>query len=231
MPTIGSFEPKIEIYLQTAFVLDAAGRIVSTREPQPTPGPIFALVRSAERCVWAVRAGAAQAVADELNRLAQAEPPTSDLRAAPFHAHRYAALLGGRVRSGPAFEFPSTIVASADVVVVEDERLLARHFCGWVAGEIAAGRAPVMAVVDDGAPVAVCFSARASRAAAEAGVETAAQFRGRGLGPRVTAAWALAVRASGRTPLYSTDWSNAPSLALARKLGLRVYAAHWSVFD
>ena len=120
---------------------------------------------------------------------------------------------------------------SAGVVVVEDEQLLERHFRGWVAGEIAAGRAPVMAIVENGYPVSVCFSARRSNVAAEAGVETAAGFRGRGFGPRVSAAWALAVRASGRIPLYSTDWSNEPSLALARKLSLVVYATDWSVAD
>jgi hypothetical protein len=45
----------------------------------------------------------------------------------------------------------------------------------------------------------------------------------------VTAAWAAAIRASGRIPLYSTSWSNTGSLAVARKLGLSVYASDWSV--
>jgi hypothetical protein len=30
-------------------------------------------------------------------------------------------------------------------------------------------------------------------------------------------------------PLYSTSWANAPSLAVARKLGLRAYATNWSI--
>jgi len=53
-----------------------------------------------------------------------------------------------------------------------------------------------------------CFCARRSDAAAEAGLETAEAFRGRGFGPRVTAAWAWAIRATGRIPLYSTAWTN-----------------------
>jgi len=88
-----------------------------------------------------------------------------------------------------------------------------------------------MAIVENGYPVSVCFSARGSSIAAEAGVETAVGFRGRGFGPRVTAAWASAVRAAGRVPLYSTDWSNESSLVLARKLGLEAYAADWSATD
>jgi hypothetical protein len=220
-----------KLHLETSFVLDAAGRIASTREPEATPGPVFSLVRSTTSCAWAVRTDVGEAVADELNRLAREEPPVSKLRQAPLHADRYISLIGGRVQSGPAFRFPQAITQAADVVVVEDERLLERHFRGWVAGEIAAGRAPVMAIVENGYPVSVCFSARRSTIAAEAGVETAAEFRGRGFGSRVTAAWALAIRASGGIPLYSTDWSNKPSLALARTLSLVAYAADWSLAD
>jgi hypothetical protein len=69
---------------------------------------------------------------------------------------------------GPAFEFPKTLVQSPDVVVVEDEQLLKRNFSGWVPGEIEAGRAPVMAIVEDGYPVSICFCARSSDTAAEA---------------------------------------------------------------
>ena len=116
-------------------------------------------------------------------------------------------------------------------MIVEDERLLQRNFRGWVAGEIAAGRAPVMAICEDGYPVSICFCARRADGAAEAGLETAAAWRGRGFGPRVTAAWACAVRASGRIPLYSTAWSNHASLTVARKLGLIAYASSWSLSD
>ena len=62
-----------ELRLETAYVLDDGGRIVATREPQPTPGPMFALVRSAKSCAWAARIDLAKAVADELNRLAREE--------------------------------------------------------------------------------------------------------------------------------------------------------------
>jgi hypothetical protein len=47
----------------------------------------------------------------------------------------------------------------------------------------------------------------------------------------VTAAWAAAIRASGRTPLYGTSWTNTASLEVARKLGLVVFASDWSLSD
>jgi len=37
------------------------------------------------------------------------------------------------------------------------------------------------------------------------------------------------MRASGRSPLYSTSWTNTASLAVADKLGLVAYASDWSI--
>lgn len=219
-----------DIELTTGFILDARGRIVSTREPQASRGPLFTLFRSATQRGWAVRDDVPDDVADEITLLARDEPLSRELGASPRHAARYLALTGGRLGfNGPAFTFPDVLPNHAGVVRVEDERLLQHHFKGWELGEIAAGRAPVLAVVEGGYPVSICFCARRSEVAAAAGLETAEAYRGRGLGPRVTAAWALAVRASGRVPLYSAAWTNAASLAVTRKLGLEAYASFWSV--
>jgi hypothetical protein len=231
-----------DLHLKTLFVLDSDGRIASTLEPGATRGPLFSLVRSENDCVWAVRADVPPDIADELDALARQEPPALDFRTAPVHADRYMSILRNRIWSrrqsasirqeaGPAFTFPDSLAQPDDVVIVEDERQLDHNFQGWVAGEIAAGRGPVMAIVKDGYPVSICFCARSSDVAAEAGLETAEAFRGRGFGPRVTAAWALAIRASGRIPLYSTSWANEPSLKVACKLGLEAYASGWSVSD
>jgi GNAT superfamily N-acetyltransferase len=232
-----------DLHLKTAFILNSEGRITSTREPGATPGPLFSLVRNANCCAWAVRADVPKDLAIELDRLAREEPPTLDLRDAPVHAARYLSLVGDRIGSGrravakarqsngPTFTFPDAIARPTGVVVVEDEQQLERHFRGWVAGEIVAGRFPVLAVVEDGYPVSVCFCARRSDVAAEAGLETAEEFRGRGFGARVARAWALAIRETGRVPLYSTSWTNDASLAVARKLGLVAYASHWSLSD
>ena len=217
-----------QLQLETLFVLDGHGRLVSTREPQPSPSPAFMLIRGATSLAWAVRADVPDDLAEELGALARQEPP-SLLWEPPLYADRYLAVLPGRVSHGPAFEFPESVDAPADVVSVRDEALLQHHFSGWVAGEVEAGRSPVVAVSVEGHPVSVCCCARRSDVAAEAGLETATAFRGLGHAPRVTAAWAVAVRASGRTPLYSTSMNNGPSLAVARKLGLRTYATDWSI--
>jgi hypothetical protein len=225
-----------ELQLQTLFVLDARGRIVANREPGTPPGPLLFIARSDTACATAVRADLPEPLARALERLLLEEPPTSDLRREPAGASQYRSLLGSirpglaplRTFFGPAFSFPDLPHPDPDVVAVEDELLLAQHFTGWVPGEIAAGRAPVRAIVQ-GAPISVCFCARLGASAAEAGVETAPAFRRHGFAARVTGAWAYAVRESGRIPLYSTSWSNEASLAIANKLGLTPYASDWSL--
>ena len=219
-----------ELYLQTAFVLNNDGFITSTREPNPSRGPAFVLVRSKKRCSWAVRVDIPKLISNELRDLAGDEPPVLDVRDPPTNADRYMSLVGGRIDSGPAYMFPHTITQSADIVLVDNLQLLACNFRGWNASEIP-GRSPILAILEDGHAVSICFCARSSNFAVEAGLDTAAAFRGRGFGPRVTAGWALAIRASGRIPLYSTSWANNASLAVARKLGLMAYASTWSLSD
>lgn len=232
-----------DLHLRTCFVLNGEGRIVSTREPGASPGPFFTLVRSAAACAWAVRTDVGADLARELDQLARDEPATSDLRAAPVHTARYISLLATAIGAGdvlttktqqsdgPTFAFPRLPAFSDEMVMIEDERLLQHHFRGWIPGEIDAGRSPVLAIVEDGEPVSICFCARTSDDAAEAGVETAEGYRGRGYGPRVAAAWAQAIYTSGRTPLYSTGWTNYASLAVARKLRLVAYASSWDLSD
>lgn len=215
-------------------MLDGRGRIGSSAEPNVPPAPLFALIRGASSCAWAVRADVPETVVAEVDRLASQECSIKDLQEpqdAPAHADSYLSLLGGQIVSGPAFTFTDRIAHSSEVELVDRLELLERNFRGWVAVEIP-WRAPIVAVMDHGYPVSICFCAtRASENAVEAGLETAAAFRGRGFAPRVTAAWAAAIRASGRIPLYSTSWTNDASRAVARKLGLIQYAVDWTIVE
>ena len=219
-----------QLQLETLFVLDGPRRMRETREPNPTPAPAFVFIRGATACAWAVRADIAEREARELDRLASAERPSTVWDQPLLHARRYQDILGGdRIKSGPAFEFPDPLPCAGGERVVHDEAALNRHFTGWIPGEIASGRGPVIGIYEDGHPVSICFCARRSSVAAEAGVETAAASRGRDYAPRVAIAWAAAVREQGLAPLYSTSWANQASLAVARKLQILPFATNFSV--
>lgn len=82
-----SFTP--EIQLQTLFVLNEAGRIRSTREPNPSSGPTFALIRGGTHCVWAVHADVPEQLGREVGDLARAEPAGTDFEAEPKYAQDY----------------------------------------------------------------------------------------------------------------------------------------------
>ncbi len=221
------FTPQLQ--LETLFVLDDEGRIVSTRDPSAAAGPAFSLIRDRSACAWAVHRDVPADVARDLVALARTEPPAGELTDPPTHASTYIALLRGRVEAGPVFAFPPTIPAARGVVAITEFSQLERHFRGWTPDELPE-RSPILGIVEEGYAVSVCFCARRSPVAAEAGLETAANFRGRGFGARVAAAWARAVSDSGRLPLYSTSWSNAPSLAVARKLELSACASDWNLY-
>ena len=221
------FTPQLQ--LETLYVLDDEGCIVSTREPNAGAGPSFSLIRDRYACAWAVHRDVPAHLARDVVALARTEPPAGEFTDPPTHANAYVALLGGRIDSGPAFTFPATIPAASGVVAVTDLSQLERHFRGWTQDELP-DRSPILAIFEDEYAVSVSFCARRSAVAAEAGLETAANFRGRGLGGQVAAAWARAIWDSGRLPIYSTSWSNTASLAVARKLELSACASNWNLY-
>jgi len=172
-----------------------------------------------------------------LENLAAAEPVRDDLTPMPDQLDAILAILeaSGPVKvrhAGPAYRFPDHLDVSPEIVrITRDNAHLLRAMPAY-RNDVERGLdayEPRLAVVRDGVAVAICNSARLTGRAAEAGVETLAGYRGRGYAPLVVAAWAQAIRATGRIPLYSTSWDNLASRAVARKLGLAMYGADWSL--
>jgi RimJ/RimL family protein N-acetyltransferase len=130
---------------------------------------------------------------------------------------------------GPAWRFPDSMSRQADIVAITQAiaHLVPTDFA-MLADEIQE-RQPFFGIVRDNRAVSICYSARNSDLAAEAGVDTLEAYRGRGFAVAVTASWADAVRRDGREPLYSTSWENAASRRVADKLGLILYGADFQV--
>ena len=88
---------------------------------------------------------------------------------------------------------------------------------------------PVAAAVVDGSAVSICYCARLSPLAAEAGVETLDAMRGRGYATAAVTAWATAMRGRGLLPLYGTSWENVASQRVAEKVGAVCYGEDWEI--
>jgi hypothetical protein len=221
------------LQVATLYVLDDAGRLLTVNAPGQREAPRFFLGRTAQGNVWRWRHDLPDALAQELDALARAEPVCARLGGdlpVTYAAIRQRLQAHAPVRlawRGPAYAFPDDLPAREPpahqvvAITATNADVLVGPFAGLRASLAAVQ--PCVAVVEGGAALAVCHCSRRTDRAAEAGVETRADARRRGSGAAVVAAWAAAVRQSGRTPLYSTSWGNAASQALARRLGLAQY--------
>jgi len=236
----------MELHLRCLYHHDENDRMVRTRQPNGWPSPLFHLARTPFGNLWRFRDDLDPAAIRELARLCGREPAFAGSVSEHPPPQRLEAIRSV-LRSlteivfewrGPAFRFPAVIAlphrsgkepgAVIAALGPGDEELLRESFSDSMA-ELSA-RVPCIAAIEDGRAISLCYAARPlevagsnSCPAAEAGVETAPAHRGRGLAPRVVAAWARAVRDLGGEPLYSTSWDNKASRGVARKLGLLFY--------
>ena len=242
----------LDLHVAALFTQDEHGDLVATNDPEPdqVAAPRIYLGRSPERSVLRFRSGMDEATCAALRELVAPDLTANDPNREPVNRAAIEELLVAEqpiqnIYFGPAFRFPDS---GTDVRSLRHSReggnpgrsppeaiemtpstthLLSPEFA-WLADELAV-RNPVMAVVVDGAVVSVCFSARATRDASEAGVETLPEHRGRRHAGSVTTAWAAEVRRHGRIPLYSTSWTNHPSRRVAARLGLIQYATDFHI--
>ncbi|MDQ3541848.1 MAG: GNAT family N-acetyltransferase [Chloroflexota bacterium] len=224
------------IHLQAAalFRFDAAGRITGTNEPDPTPGPRLFLGRSREGSVWRFGTDVSDDLAAGLDGILRREPIEDDLEALPVCFDALVRLLESHapvasIWSGPAWVVPAGVSPAPWIAVASN---LGPRQCAGALPMFASDTAPAQpyaAVVVDRCIVSVCSCARITDDVSEAGLQTVAAHRGRGYGGATTAAWAAAVRATGRIPLYSTSWDNHASRRVAAKLGLVRYGVDLSI--
>ena len=218
----------MQLHVEAEFTHDAAADLVSTNEPAATTAPRFFLGHTAlgtvcrfrremsKACRLRLAAAVREATQDlSLLRTDRALDPT------PFEhiLSEEAPVLHTSV--GLAYRFPRVLSAAPSTRILGDRAdatVLHPLLAAW-APDIQLSP-PLVACILDGVAVAVCGSVRMTARAHEAGVETAAPFRGRGYARAAVAAWAAAVRALDVEPLYSTTWQNTASRAVARRLGL-----------
>ena len=220
-----------ELLAQRAHLLfrhNADERITEFNEPWPwgtRPGPLVYLSRAVGSQIVRFRADAPPGLVEAVQAFVDALPLRASLpseddgTADALNAIAAPSVPGATGAAGPVFAFPAPLFPLGAIQLYPGTAgLLHPSLVTW-APDLPYARPAFVAIVDRQA-VAICASVRLTAGAAEAGVETALDYRGRGAAGLATIAWAEAVRKAGRTPFYSTSWSNKASLAVARKLEL-----------
>jgi hypothetical protein len=222
------------LQIETLYRVDADGCLVAINEADEPPAALFFMGRTAAGSLWRFHRDLPVGIRAEIDALCRTEPAGADFSQPPRQAEAIKKLVSqyqpvGREWRGPAYAFPEDFAGEGQGILIDGstEHLFQGEFAEF--REFWPLVQPCLALVEQGQAVSVCFSSRTSTAAAEAGVETLPEFRGRGYAGAVVARWARAVRQSGRRPLYSTSWDNLASQAVARKLGLIRYGEDWSL--
>jgi hypothetical protein len=232
--TLDNFE-LLRLQVAALFTHNAAGRIVSRSKPMVAPAPRLFLGRSTGGNLWRYGSDVPDDLVAALEPLLAGEPVTERLEALPTAQSTLITMLAGHrpiteVYSGPAWRIPDDLPITRRVrllttadreALLPNYPVLANHLDAML---------PCAAILEDRIAVTVCYSARTSMYVAEAGLDTIGAARGRGYGPDAVAAWAAAVRETGRLPLYSTTWDNLPARRVAEKLGTVQYGVDLSIY-
>lgn len=218
-----------DIHLNLLYLTDLGGHTVASRDPD-VPTPLVHLVRTPDGnrgYVAAFLPAQARAMAEYA---LGGEPVVENVNALESTPPQLDALLemltrpesGSRLYRGPIYAFDNSPHYDGPAVLIEDVSTIAVvPELAWLKDRTPEVEGPIAVMRNEaGEVVAVCRSARSFGRDGEAGVETALAYRGRGYAAETVGLWAATVRANGGTPIYSADWSNAASRAVARKLGL-----------
>jgi hypothetical protein len=231
----------IDIQIPTLFVCDAEGRLRYIRElgyeeSELDLAPRFFMGRTLQGNIWRFRHDLPAALVHDLEQLCRTEPTAIDLSKQPHNAAAIRAVLHAHTpltdeERGPAYWIPDEVQAPAEVVLISEAnaQLLEAYFPWKLTSRSGFKTGPLIAAVAQGSAVSICFCARLTPWAAEAGVETVKAFRGQGYASAVVASWASFIRQRGLLPLYSTSWENVASQGVARKLGMVCYGEDWSI--
>jgi GNAT acetyltransferase-like protein len=221
------------------FGCDSDGRLRNVHEPwgDSHAPPRFFLGRTVRGNVWHFRYDLPVELTQKLDDLCRSEPITEDLMRPPRAAVPVKSALQEhspitKEERGPAYLIPKGMRMPPDVVLIAKENVdILQDGFPWMLRYIQADMdlGPVVAAVVKGNAVSICYCARLTTSAAEAGVETRKAMRKRGYATKAVAGWTAAIYDHGLLPLYSTSWQNLASLGVAYKLGMVFYGEDWLI--
>ena len=220
----------MQYHVEADFTHDAHACLLRVNDAGAVPAPRFFLGRTAEGDLLRFRHDLGQDARRALEAAVESHTRPGRSFDAPIDPAPYQEILArlAPVEStwtGPAFRFPIELPVPAGVARISEATAHVLHpfFEEWLSDVRLCQ--PMFALTVDGQAASLCCSVRQTSMAHEAGIETAAPFRGRGYAARVAVAWARAVNDAGRVALYSTSWTNEASRGIARTLALTLFGS------
>ncbi|XEC94519.1 GNAT family N-acetyltransferase [Paenibacillus tarimensis] len=218
----------MNIQAEVLYVHDQTGRIITINEYNNRPAPRFFWGQTNNGHVIRFRSDVPNNVVHGILQIMGRDDPTKQLTNVINVLEKDKGISGFWI--GPAYAFNEIVMDYTDATLVtEENKFCLEHGFSSLFSELMF-REPCYMVTENNIAVSVCFSARNSDKAAEAGVETLEDYRGKGFAIRVASSWAQAIRQSQRIPLYSTSWDNYSSQSVAKRLQLHFYGTDISIY-
>jgi len=235
----------LRIEMDTLWIRDDEGRLVRAGGLAGAPAPHLVIACAAGGGhLLAVGERVPARLAEEMKSLvARSELPRDPATRPPVLSHCQELLADSlgpiEVTSGPSYvaESMSPFGWTVEIRTAREpgaEPLpLPPDVAGWTEEEwrmlTQGALGPWAVALAAGQIVSICFCARLTGEAAEAGVWTHPEFRGRQYAPAVTYAWAQQMLTSARHAFYSTSAENLASQRVAARLGLRRIGWTWRI--
>lgn len=218
----------IQLFTETASILDERSRIVALNDGLNSPVGRFTIHRTSIGNSCNFRHDVDEDLVHELQLLCDKEPVLDPSDRPLTFLDDYLRLLEvsfGDVGTGPYYWFADDIVATGQTVEIDESNveLLIGSLEPW--RRAVPHYRPFRASVEAGRAVSVCTSVRRTRAAHVAGCETDPDYRRRGHVAKAVSAWACQVQQQDAVAFYNTDWTNVASRKVAESLGATLFAS------
>ncbi|HDR7913425.1 TPA: GNAT family N-acetyltransferase [Bacillus wiedmannii] len=211
----------IAIQVEVLFIHNQVGKMKYINEQGNPKAPRFFLGRTCEGSITRYHCDLDDETVSKIEKLIR--EPSNHIEIAKIIDVLNEERTVKNIWMGPAFMFSNNLHKPTRTIQIteKNKELLRENFPNLI--EQMEWRQPYFAIVKNEKVVSICCSARSTPVAAEASVETLAEFQGNGYGTDVVTAWAISIQEEKRIPLYSTSWDNYASQAVARKLKLINY--------
>ncbi|MED4752585.1 GNAT family N-acetyltransferase [Brevibacillus choshinensis] len=226
--TIRNHLDLMTIQAEVLFVHDRNGRLIGINEPDRQPAPRLFWGKTRTGDVLRFQRDVPDHTVAEIQAIMKQDETPEKLSLVIRTFEKEQSI--NRIWMGPAYAcFTGVTSPTGAILVTEQNQSALEAGFSRLLSELPF-RKPCYMVTENDVAVSVCFCARSTDRAAEAGVETLEDYRGRGYAALTVSSWCRAIYESQRIPLYSTSWDNYASMSVAKRLNFTLYGTDISIY-